>query len=173
MNVMGCMYLVNIGETLCGCRFGGLLAVSKKAEKVPTCHILDCRLDHPGVVYFSVALMIHKSDFKGVKDSFMNQQKVPKCVTYCTFSYRMVFFLTYNVCIVIFLPGALRPIGKHGPPPPHPLGQGGIPLALCLWCRSHHLVMCLYRRVSLRVGLYLSILETMAGRLSVLNDETF
>ena len=54
MNVMGCVYLVNIGVSLGGCRFGGLLHVGKKAEKVPTCHILDCRLDHPMGVYFSV-----------------------------------------------------------------------------------------------------------------------
>ena len=108
MNVMGCMYLVNIGKTLCGCRFGGLLAVSKKAEKVPTCHILDCRLDHPWVVYFTVALMIHRSDFKWVMDLFMNHK-------------------AYNVCIVIFLPGALRPIRKHGPPPPPPLVRGVVP----------------------------------------------
>lgn len=96
----------------------------------------------------------------------MSQQKVSECVTYYT-----IFYL-YNVCIVIFLPGALRPIRKHSPPTPTPSGQGGSPLAFCLWCRSHHLVLCLYRRVSLRVGLYLSILETMAGRLSVPNDET-
>ena len=57
MNVMGCVYVVNLGVSLMGvigCRFGELLHVGKKAEKVPTCHILDCRLDHPMGVYFSV-----------------------------------------------------------------------------------------------------------------------
>ena len=40
-----------------GRRFGGLLAVGKKAEKFPTCHILDCRLNHPWVVYSRCGLL--------------------------------------------------------------------------------------------------------------------